>query len=166
MSMQMTIVFLLAAGFSLVCVEVFIPGGVIGAAGGLLLVAGVVLSFLHFPEAAVWILLGVLVLGSLLFAWWVRFFPKSAVGRRLTLSESERGFQSGRARLADCVGRSGTAVSSLRPAGIVQVDGRRIDAITEGGMIEAGQSVTVINAQANRLVVRAAARTEHKEGNP
>jgi membrane-bound serine protease (ClpP class) len=52
------------------------------------------------------------------------------------------------------VGSFGVAVSDLRPGGIVEIDGRRIDAVTSGEYLGAGEAVEVIRDDRYRRVVR------------
>jgi membrane-bound serine protease (ClpP class) len=42
----------------------------------------------------------------------------------------------------------------LRPAGVALVNGRRVDVVTEGGLIAAGARVKVVAIEGNRVVVR------------
>jgi membrane-bound serine protease (ClpP class) len=42
----------------------------------------------------------------------------------------------------------------LRPAGIAEIDGERIDVVAEGEMIEAGATIVVSRVDGNRIVVR------------
>ena len=51
-------------------------------------------------------------------------------------------------------GRFGQALSDLRPAGVVDFDGRRVDVITEGMMVPAGAWVRCVDVKAGRVVVR------------
>jgi membrane-bound serine protease (ClpP class) len=51
-------------------------------------------------------------------------------------------------------GRIGRALSALRPAGMVDFDGRRVDTITEGMMVDPGQLVRCIDVRAGKVVVR------------
>jgi membrane-bound serine protease (ClpP class) len=51
-------------------------------------------------------------------------------------------------------GRYGRTISALRPAGLTDFDGRRVDTITEGMMIEPGQWVRCIDVQAGKVIVR------------
>ena len=51
-------------------------------------------------------------------------------------------------------GRIGRTVSPLRPAGIVEFEGKRIDCVTEGMMIDSNQWVRCIDVKAGRVVVR------------
>ena len=43
---------------------------------------------------------------------------------------------------------------ALRPSGVVDFEGRRVDTVTEGMMVEPGQWVRCVDVQANRVVVR------------
>ena len=51
-------------------------------------------------------------------------------------------------------GRYGKTVSALRPAGITEFDGRRVDTLSEGGLIHPGQWVRCIDVKAGRVIVR------------
>jgi membrane-bound serine protease (ClpP class) len=46
-------------------------------------------------------------------------------------------------------------VSDLRPGGIVEIDGQRVDAVTSGEFVPAGTSIEVIRDDRYRRVVRA-----------
>jgi len=52
------------------------------------------------------------------------------------------------------VGSTGLAVSDLRPGGIVDIDGQRIDAVTSGEFLPAGEAIEVIRDDRYRRVVR------------
>ena len=50
------------------------------------------------------------------------------------------------------LGTGGTAASSLRPAGVALPDGARVDVVSEGECIEAGEPIGVIRVAGNRIV--------------
>ncbi|MDH4075338.1 MAG: hypothetical protein OEW29_05320 [Acidimicrobiia bacterium] len=52
------------------------------------------------------------------------------------------------------VGSTGVAVSDLRPSGVVDIEGHRIDAVTSGEYLPAGEKVEVIRDDRYRRVVR------------
>ena len=56
------------------------------------------------------------------------------------------------------VGASGVALSDLRPGGFARIDGARIDVVTQGDYISAGEPIEVIGDEGYRRVVR---RLEH-----
>lgn len=52
------------------------------------------------------------------------------------------------------LGSTGVAVSDLRPGGIVDIHGRRVDAVTSGEFLPAGEAIEVIGDDRYRRVVR------------
>jgi membrane-bound serine protease (ClpP class) len=121
---------------------------------------GVGLLFAHASmETALMALMSLCVggplLGGLIFYLW----PYSPMGRKLIrLSEEANtvAHMSGNAELEALRGKTGRAVSPLRPSGVAEFDGRRIDVITEGLMVEVGQWVKCVDVRANKVVVRPA----------
>jgi membrane-bound serine protease (ClpP class) len=60
------------------------------------------------------------------------------------------------------LGRTGTVLSPLRPAGIAEIDGTRVDVVSDGGFIDAGTPIEVARVDGNRIVVRRSSpRQEH-----
>lgn len=55
---------------------------------------------------------------------------------------------------ASLVGKQGAAVSTLRPAGKAQIDGRYLDVVSDGPYIQQGQQIEVVSVSGNRVVVR------------
>jgi membrane-bound serine protease (ClpP class) len=51
------------------------------------------------------------------------------------------------------VGKEGTAVSTLRPAGIALINNQRVDVVSEGGYIEQGTSIRVLEINGPRVIV-------------
>ena len=51
------------------------------------------------------------------------------------------------------IGMRGTAVTPLRPTGIVEIDGERIEVETEGGFIASGSEVRVLTVTRTRFIV-------------
>lgn len=157
-------VLLLGLGLILLSVEVFIlPGFGIAGVLGLAAVSGAaVLAMLGALPTGADVLQAVLVLGAgmvisaaLLFAW-LRHLPSSARGSGLLLREgigAKEGYRSGAVR-TELVDRQATALTDLRPAGIADVEGERVDVVTEGGYIKAGTLVRIVRSDGYRHVVR------------
>jgi membrane-bound serine protease (ClpP class) len=133
-----------------------IPGhGIAGPAGALALAAAVVLAFgasFSFGAAkAISIAIVLTVVG--LFGT-VRLFPQNAFARRLGF----RGVQGADYVASEdhraLLGRSGFATSYLRPAGVANVDGNRVDVLTEGDFVPAGSRVRVSRVEGARIFVR------------
>ena len=150
------IIFLLVLGLLLICLEIFVPGGIVGTMGGIALITSVVLGFTQKGNAfGMWWLLGTLSLTLFFIYLAVKFFPRSPAGKKLFLQTSESGFSSHDEGVSDLIGKEGKALTSLRPSGIADIDGRRIDVLTDGEFLPKGARVHVVKIEGNRVVVRA-----------
>jgi len=135
---------LLLAGFILIGTEIFIPGGILGILGSVVWISAAVVGWRNFPEP--WNLLSAFALffvGILTFIVWIKYFPKSRVGKSLSLNENTADYKSHTANDTLSVGAVGEADSTLRPSGIARFAGKRIDVIADGEWIEAGQAVKI-----------------------
>jgi len=135
---------LLFAGFLLIGMEIFIPGGVLGIIGAItwLIAAGVGLSHFSTP----WNVLSaftLLLMGVLTFVIWIKFFPKSRMGKTLTLRHNTKDYKAHDEIDTFAVGTQGEALSTLRPSGIARFEGRRMDVVADGEWVEAGQSIKI-----------------------
>jgi membrane-bound ClpP family serine protease len=139
--------------------EAFIPsGGLIG----MLAVGFVGVSlYLAFTTTTLgWLfLLVTVVLLPLTFALAVHLWPRTPLAKYLFLKppEPEEVVPDGQSLLLEhLVGRFGRALTVMRPTGLVDFDGRRLEGMSEEGMIPAGALVRAVQARGGRLVVRLA----------
>jgi membrane-bound serine protease (ClpP class) len=158
---------LVAAGVGLLALELFVlPGfGVAGVLGILAITAGLSVSLIGAGTtwASVVAAAGRVTLSLLLalvgFAAFLRFLPRLPVGRALVLDAAL-----GRLALTPAADEGdrrwlharGTVVSPLRPAGIADFHGERVDVVSQGEYIAAGEPVEVVRVEGNRVVVRRA----------
>ena len=82
-----------------------------------------------------------------------RLLSRTAMGQALVLQEAETGFLSAPAA-SDLVGQTGEALTDLRPAGKVTIEGQRHEATSEREFISRGSRVRVIGTDGPALVVR------------
>lgn len=146
-------------------VEGFIlPGFGVAGVLGICFLFGSVLLALVGPHPANGDVLGALaVLGSSLvitgavFYAWIRHLPSSHRFRGLlhTVASERRAGYIAAPQREDLIGHPGVAITDLRPSGVVEVDGERIDVVTEGDFVAAGAAVRVVRADGYRHVVRA-----------
>lgn len=150
---------LIAIALVLMVAELFLPtGGICFILSAFLAIAGVTLIFLYGDTttgfmALFGIFVGVPIFLSALFYLW----PEYLWGKRLIpRPEDDMTVASmpGNVQLDQLKGRIGRTVSPLRPAGIVEFDGKRIDCVSEGMMIDVGEQVRCIDARSGRVVVR------------
>ena len=151
----------LVAGIVLLLVELCIPGfGAPGILGILSLFAVVVMQFMGNSLAgALSFTLCMLVLILLLLLLFLRSFKKGLLSKsplinRSSIRESsEKGADEPKPVVSR--GSRGTALTALRPAGIVEIDGNRINAETDGTFLPAGTVVEVTGTEGLSIFVRA-----------
>jgi membrane-bound serine protease (ClpP class) len=155
-------------GIALLLVEFFvIPGfGFAGILGILALLAALVMSVVgsgatpeFFMLAAGRILFSLLLalLASFLL---LRFMPRTPFGRRLILQTGlGAGYVSAPEGDQRWLGKRGRTTSPLHPAGIAEIEGARVDVVSQGELIEPGTPVEVIRVDGNRIVVRSLKNT-------
>lgn len=152
--MWVLIVGLLIVGATLLIIEAFVPGMIVGICGLIALVAAGILAFLHYgsPGASL-VLLTILVGGTVLLIWWLRYAPRSFVARKWSLHDSVPNGPDPTS-LDGLLNTQGEAITSLRPSGVANLAGRRTDVVTRGEMIDQGQPVEVVSVEGRRVVVR------------
>jgi membrane-bound serine protease (ClpP class) len=156
---------LVGVGLILLALEVFVtPGfGLTGVLGLAALIGGLGLSLVG--AGATWVVVVTAVgrvAASLLLALAVslavlRFLPRLPFGRRLILETeltAHEGFASAPETDRAWLGKRGTAATPLRPAGIADIEGERVDVVSDGEFIDAGERLTVVRVDGNRIVVR------------
>lgn len=87
----------------------------------------------------------------------IKMLPHSKFWRKLQLRKEETraaGYSSTRKGLEELSGKTGTAVTVLRPVGKALIEGKRIDVVAELGMIAEGKEIEVIKVEGNRVVVK------------
>lgn len=143
-------------GFILIAVEMHLPGfGVTGISGAALLVLGILLTAKGFMDALILILIILAVLGVLLTIV-LQSATKGKLSKSLILSHSldKTSGYIGTEDLDFFLGKEGFAVTKLRPAGIADFDGVRLDVVTDGEFVEKGTPVIVAKVQGRRIVVK------------
>lgn len=150
------IITLFVLGIILLFLEIFIPGGVLGITGIVLLSTGIFMTADSVIQGVGYISLMLLILG-LLIALSFRFPQTRRFWLRLSLStrqSNSEGYVAPTQKLEKYIGCQGIAISTLRPAGTANFDGERLDVVTEGGFITQGTAVMVIAVEGTRIIVR------------
>ncbi|MDP8243722.1 MAG: NfeD family protein [Candidatus Hinthialibacter antarcticus] len=165
-------------GLALLSAEVFIiPGfGVAGIAGIFCLLASVVLTLMDTPittpgfsETFEWsdlsrplmvttfsVCIG--LIGAMASPLLIPVLAdRRLFGNWLILGDSQQraaGYHSAEDGLDALMGLRGVAHSALRPAGIADINGKRIDVVSQGGFIPTNSAVEVIKVEGRRIVVK------------
>ena len=144
----------LTVGYVLLVIEMCIPGfGVPGITGAALAVVGLLVLQPTPMQALILTIVYVLLLMIALVIC-LRWIAQGRLAKsRLVLNEVSS--QTGDDDLEKYVGKTGVAHTPLRPAGIAELDGVRLNVVTEGDYIERGATVRVVRVSGNRVVVAA-----------
>jgi membrane-bound serine protease (ClpP class) len=150
---------LIGLGLVLLVAELFLPtGGVLFVLSVSALVVGVAMTFAYDQSTGVLTLIAVFVAIPVLGAVALHYWPKTPLGKRFVLSgpEEDKTVASMPVllELEQLRGRYGRTNSSLRPSGVTEFDGKRVDTMSEGPLIEPGQWVRCIDVKAGKVVVR------------
>lgn len=147
---------LLAIGIGLIALEFFIVGGIAGILGAVAIVGSIIMAGGN-P-----VTMGISVLIALAIATVGTVIMISFFGKKLHLlnkvvlmdvTDTESGYVSNVNRL-ELIGRIATASTVLRPSGAAELDGERIDVVSEGSYIDKGKSVIIVKVEGSRVVVR------------
>jgi membrane-bound serine protease (ClpP class) len=149
-------------GLVLLALEIFvIPGfGVAGLLGIVLMSGGILFIFFggsyDLEVALLWLSISfIATVGLGIVAFYT--LPRTRTWQQFVLStaeNSELGYQAPSAELADYVGKTGRAVTTLRPAGTAMIDGSRVDVVTEGNFISRDTPIKVVGVEGMRVIVQ------------
>jgi len=142
----------------LIIAEVFIPsGGLISICALACLIGGVGIFFWYSPAAG-WagLVIAVLMIPTVVIMAY-RMLPHTKFGRSVTLEPPER--QKGDAiadtdELKGMVGEVGVVVTPLRPVGMCDFAGRRVECVAEDGFVDKGKEIKVLHVEGTQLTVR------------
>jgi membrane-bound ClpP family serine protease len=146
-------------GLFLLGIEVIHPGfGLPGLTGLALLFLGVFLSA-QTPKEALIMTLIILALLGLALSFILNSAKTGFLSRKIILKNTsvKKSGYIGVADLSDYLGKEGQALTTLRPAGIADFNGVKLDVVTEGDFIAKDTMITVIKVEGRRIVVRALA---------
>ena len=170
-------IMLFIVGVIFVLMEIFvIPGfGIFGVGGIIMVVVSIVLASQTFiiPTTAAELnrlpySLGMVLAAGMGFVVSMialrKVLPNTPYFRRMMLeppkSRAETGLETEKdpdavVDWSHLLGNEGEAITPLVPSGKARIDGEVYDVITEGRLVEKGQVIVVVEAVANRIVVRA-----------
>ncbi len=144
------IITLCIIGLIAIAVELFIPGAIIGLCGAGCVITSIIFAYIYVSNLLGHILLGLgICFIPVFFVSWYKLLSKT-----FSVKASEKDFSSARDRLDDLLSEEGIALSTLRPSGIANIKGNKIDVISEGEMISKNTRIKVIDVKGNRIIVK------------
>jgi membrane-bound serine protease (ClpP class) len=147
---------LFALGVILLIAEVLLPtGGFLVVASLVFFAAGVCVIFVQGTTTEAVVAMGGLALGFPIFGVVaVSAWRRLSLGSVLNDDSGSVTAASGAADFETLKNHVGKTVSPMRPSGSVEFDGRRMDAMSEGVMLEAGVWVRCVDVKGGKIIVR------------
>ena len=155
-------VFLYFACSALIVAEVFVPsGGVISIFALACLLGGVAIFYTHTEVGWIGVVIAIVMVPSVLIIAY-RMFPKTRFGRAVMLTPPKR--RQGDAipdtpELKELLGAVGEVLTPLRPVGMCDFSGQRVECVAESGYVDKDEKVKVIDVEYRRLTVRVVEET-------
>ena len=148
------ILLLMVIGLALIGVEFYMPGFVLATVGIILLLTADFVCLTHYGSGwAAGLFVAEVALAILTAYVVIKTIPQSAAGKRMILSHAQNN-ASAVAQAPELVGAEGIAQTTLRPSGMAEIDGKRLDVVAESDMINRGSAIKVIAVEGSRIVVR------------
>ena len=151
-------VFLFFLSAALIIAEVFVPsGGLISVCALACLIGGIAIFFRHSATAGwIGIIIAIVMIPSIVIIAY-KIFPRTRFGKSVTLSPPQR--EQGDAipdteELKKLLGAEGAVLTPLRPVGMCDFSGRRVECVAESGYVDKGKNVKVIDVESTRVTVR------------
>jgi membrane-bound ClpP family serine protease len=151
---------LLGLGLIFLVLEFFIPSsGSLAVMCALSLLAAIGIGFAAGPWTGLFILLTICLVVPVALVAAVHWWPDTPIGRMILIQRPKSADdvlpQTPAYRtIKDLVGQRGIAKNLMLPSGVVVIDGKSHDAVSEGSPIESGQAIIVVSVSMRRLIVR------------
>lgn len=153
---QWTSLILFITGLILLVIEGMVPGfGLPGISGIILVVIGIILA-MNSLQSALMSLSVAIIITTVITVFLIKYGHKSPYLEKIVLSsqlKTERGYTSTGSKV-EYLGKEGITVSELRPTGVVEIHGERMDALSEGSYIEKGSNIEVVRVEGSKIFVR------------
>lgn len=152
---------LIVLGLLFLVAEVFLAtGGILFGLAIAALVLGVFMTFQASEDPTVGLatMTGVLIGAPILAAMVIRLARRTRFGTRLVLrapsDDATLAAMPVNLELENLRGKFGRALSHLRPSGVADFNGKRVDVVAEGDMVQPGEMVRCLDIRAGIVVVR------------
>jgi len=151
------IIVLFLVGLLLILLEVFVvPGFGITGIGGIISIFVSLYFLFPSPQIAINIIASTLIATVVLTYFIGKYFGSSRMWSRISLGTSQTKDIGYIASIGDeeIINKTGVTITPLRPAGKVDIDGNRVDVVSEGGFIDKDEKVIVIDVKGSKVLVK------------
>ncbi len=161
------------AALGILFLELLVPsGGLLGLLCGVAVIGSITAFFRYDTLIGIVSLLAYAILSPFVIVFGFKLWIQSPLARRMVLGgvegqmdaegspDSARQARLGRhPELRELIGAEGVTVTALRPVGVVKINGQRVDAMAESGIIMAETPIVVTDVYDNQIKVRPRSQT-------
>lgn len=145
---------LFVVGLILLVIEGMVPGfGLPGISGILLVIVGTILAMESFNIAVLSLSIAIIIT-TIVTIILMKLGFRSKLLDKIVLSsqhDNEKGYVSANSR-EEFLDKEGITLSELRPAGYINIDGERVDALSEGGFIPKNTNIKVVKVEGSKYL--------------
>lgn len=160
LSTDLAIILFFLIGTALLVIEVFMPGfGIAGISGLVLEGVSIALTLInHGPFAALGLAIVVLALVGIVISITLRSATKGRLSKSpLVLNKAEtssEGYNAANNDMEVLIGKEGVVTTTLRPVGMAEIEGVRLNVVSDAEFIPKGTPVRVSRVDGLRVIVR------------
>lgn len=149
-------ILLFVFGIIFLIIEAFIPGfGIFGISGLTAVITAIILAASSIASGVYMLLVSLIISGIAAFLAF-KYLKRKGALKSIILSESatrEAGYSTSQ-DYSYLLGKKGITVTPLRPSGIVEIEGKRYDMVSDGSYLSSGEEVEVGKVEGYRIIVR------------
>lgn len=147
---------LFVTGLILLVIEAIVPGfGFPGISGIILVIVGTILA-MDSLGIAIFSLSIAIIITTIVTIILIKMGFKSKMLNKIVLDteyKDEKGYLSVDS-MSQYMNKKGTSITELRPAGFIDIEGIKLDALSDGGFIPKGISIEVVRVEGSKIFVR------------
>lgn len=153
---QWTSLVIFVTGLILLVIEAIVPGfGLPGISGIILVILGTILAMGSLSTALMSISIAIIIT-AIITMLLVKYGHRSPFLDKIVLTthqKDEEGYLSSFTK-DEYLGKEGITISELRPSGIIEIDGKRLDALSDGTFIPKQTNIEVVRVEGSKIIVR------------
>ena len=156
------------AALGILFLELLVPsGGLLGLLCGVAIIGSITAFFRYDTTFGFVSLLGYAILTPFVIVFGFKLWIQSPLARRMVLGgdagnanaegapdAAKQARIDRQAELRELIGAEGVTITALRPVGVVKINGQRVDAMAESGIVEANTPIVVADVYDNQIKVR------------
>jgi membrane-bound ClpP family serine protease len=146
-----------AIGLLLIIADLFLPShGLLSVGGIVSLIAAVVCCFLVSARLGAVVGASLIIASPFVVMLLLRIWPHTFVGKRMTLAAVATTATSPAPHAETPIrpGDRGIAITELRPVGVCDFAGQRVESLSDQGILPHGSPIYVVSIQNKRPIVR------------